>query len=78
MIGFVFTFYFYFKEGLNATHTPPNTIVWSIGMLIISVAWINIDYILSYVLSLYKTTYIEHQFSIVINLIYIISIIAIS
>ena len=72
LIGFIFTFYFYFKEGLIATHTPPTTFVFAFVMLILSVIWIYVDYILSQLLSIYKTSYKEHAVTIVINFIIII------
>ena len=74
LIGFVFTSYFYIKEGLTATHTPPTTFVLSFFMLILSVVWIHIDYILSHLLSIYKTTYKEHSITILIFFIIIIII----
>lgn len=74
-IGFILVSYFYYNEGIVATHTPPNTIIFSIIVLIISVIWIIVDYILSHILSIYKTTYKEHLIIIFSNLIFIIIVI---
>lgn len=74
-IGFILVIYFYFKEGLEATHTPPITIIFSIILLIVSSIWINIDYVLTHLLSVYKTTYKEHLITIFANLIFIIIVI---
>ena len=74
LIGFIFTAYFYFKEGIVATHKPPTTFVISFLMLILSVVWIHVDYILSHLLSIYKTTYKEHGITILVYFIIVIII----
>ncbi len=60
LIGTILTSYIYYKKGLIATHTPPSTFHMAFTMLIISVVWIHVDYILSHLLSIYETTYKEH------------------
>ena len=46
----------------------------TIIMSLISIVWINVDYLFSYLLSIYETKYWEHQTVIVLNLIYMLSI----
>jgi hypothetical protein len=71
-IGFILLGYCYFNEGLEVSHTPPTPIIFSIVLLIFSSSWINIDFILSHLLSVYKTTYKEHLITIFANLTFIV------
>jgi hypothetical protein len=43
--GFVLVSYFYFKEGFEATHTPPSVIICAVILFMVSMVWMNVDYI---------------------------------
>ncbi len=74
LIGFIVTIFFYFRDGIISSHTPPLTFITAFIMLIISVIWVHVDYICSHLLSIYKTKLLEHQISIIGNLMFLFSI----
>ena len=73
--GFVSISYFYFKEGFEATHTPPSAIICAVILFMVSIVWMNVDYILAHLLSVYKTSYRGHLVTLFLSLIFIISVI---
>lgn len=78
LAGGIITFYFSLKQGVEYIDTIPVAFKMSGIMLLIAVAWVNIDYTLTKLLKAYTTDLKPHHIAIVLNLLFLLYIIGVS
>jgi hypothetical protein len=71
LVSFLIIIYFYVTDGVQGyySHTPPPAFFICFGIFIISILWLNVDYICSNLLTLYKTKTRIHYLAILLSIV---------